>query len=76
MSERKKQQVELPEFIQKTLPPARKRRDKKITVRWTDEEYELLKMLSEERNDNVTSFVRRLVLGILTQVKESEAEES
>ena len=75
MSQKKKRQIELPEYIQKNLPPARKRRDKKITVRWTDEEYEMLKALSNERNDNITSFVRRLVLGILEQVKEKEIAE-
>ncbi len=66
----------LPEHLRKALPPRRQRKTEKVTVRWTKDEFELLRRLSEERNENVTEFVRSVVMGLLDQVREHHQQGS
>jgi uncharacterized protein (DUF1778 family) len=58
----------IPDRVRKTLPPPDRARDNKVTARFTEEEYELLERLSDEREERVSSFVRNLVLATLGQV--------
>ena len=60
----------IPEHIRKRLPPPDRPRDNKITARFTEEEFEVLARLSEERQERVSSFVRNLVLATISQVRD------
>jgi len=58
----------IPERLNKTLPPPDRARDNKVTARFTEEEFDLLERLSDEREEKVSSFVRNLVLATLGEV--------
>jgi len=58
----------IPERLHKTLPPPDRARDNKVTARFTEEEFDLLERLSDEREEKVSSFVRNLVLATLGEV--------
>lgn len=48
-----------------------RRRDRKVTARFTDAEFEILAKLGEERGESLSSFVHNLVLATVHEVQES-----
>lgn len=59
----------IPAKIRAKLPPPERRRDNKVTARFTREEFEILSRMSAERREKVSSFVRNLVLATVAHVR-------
>lgn len=60
----------LPDRIRERMPAPDRRRDNKVTARFTEEEFEILAKLSEEREEKISSLVRNLVLATVYEVQE------
>ena len=61
----------IPASLRDRLPAPDRARDKKVTARFTAEEFDILDRLSREREERVSSFVRNLVLATLGDLKRS-----
>lgn len=60
----------LPEGIRSRFEAPDRARNEKITARFTDTEYEFLERFADEREETVTSLVRKLALATIDEVSE------
>ncbi len=70
MSARTKIKSLMPKHIRDRIASPERARDLKITARFTQDEYRILEMLGEERQEKVSSLMRHLVLATVEEIRE------
>lgn len=74
-ADRKNLESLMPESLRQRFEPPDRARNEKITARFTDDEYEFLERFATEREETVTSLVRKLALATIEGVSAELDEE-